>query len=971
MNTRIEIFYKPNLDDPIGNRLKTEIETLGFNMVQDVRVSQVYMIESALSEQKIKDICEQLLADSITQDYLINSSQLKNNIQNCHIVEVSRKSGVMDPVEPSVLKGIQDMGLEAAYVKTAKKYMITGEFSNDQLKIVADKILANSTIEDISFGSGSYTCVMQVIDSELKLYLKKNIIDLLSMDDKDLMEISRNFTLSLNLLEMKAIQKHFSSIERNPSDIELETIAQTWSEHCVHKTLKGNIEYNGTIIKNLLASTIVKATTELNKPWCVSVFEDNAGIMRFNDEYNICFKVETHNHPSAIEPYGGAGTGIGGVIRDILGTGLGGMPILNTDVFCFGPPDLPQNEVPQGALHPKRVFKGVAAGVRDYGNRMGIPTANGAIFFDKRYVGNPLVFCGTVGLIPSDKCNKEPRKGDLIILVGGRTGRDGIHGVTFASLGLDKDSEMRSSSAVQIGNPITEKKVADVLLEARDKGLYNCITDCGGGGLSSAIGEMGKKLGAKVYLDKIPLKYQGLTYMEIWISEAQERMVMAVPPEKEDEFIAMFQDEDVEAATIGCFTGDKKLHLIFNNETMGILDMEFLHDGLPKILRKAEWKLSKFPEPDLRKAEGKPAARNTQPNYGNDLKKILSSWNVCSKEMVIREYDHEVQGASVLKPLQGIDNDGPGDACVIAPVPGSNRGIIVSNGMNPKYGDIDTYHMTASAIDEALRQIIAVGGSLEQVALLDNFCWGNTEKPECLGNLVRAAQACYDYSLQYGTPFISGKDSLYNEFGNGTETISIPHTLLISAFSTISDVTMCISMDVKKPGNLIYIVGTTKAELGGSHYYHVHGYIGNSVPKVDAKLGKKIMNSLSKASGRKLIRACHDCSEGGLAVAAAEMSFSGGLGMDINISLVPVSSDVETTETILFSESNSRFIVEIEPHNQKEFEDALSSVPFAKLGSVTDNDQFVIRKTPNSIIVSENIYTLKESWQMPLKILGF
>ena len=983
MFTRIEVYYKNNLPDPIGDRLKTEIATLGFDTISDMRAINIYLIKGKLSETNIEDICRQLLVDNATQDYTICNSKTQTQNTQSHIIEICRKPGVMDPAEASLRKGIDDMGLSVDSVKRAQKYVMTGSLTNDQCKTIACKVLANSTIENAYFD-----CNVDLKNSTSVLHtskksFNKNLVEIIDKDDKELIEISKKWQLSLNIHEMKAIQNHFTSLNRNPSDIEVETIAQTWSEHCVHKTFKGAIEYNGEIINDLLANTIVKATKELNKPWCVSVFKDNAGIIEFDNKYNVCFKVETHNHPSAIEPYGGANTGIGGVIRDILGTGLGGRPIFNTDIFCFGPPNFPNEDVPKGALHPKRIMKGVVNGVRDYGNRMGIPTLNGAIFFDERYIGNPLVFCGTAGLIPLESCEKGPIEGDLIVLAGGRTGMDGIHGVTFASIGLDKESESESSNAVQIGNPITEKKLTEVLLEARDKGLYSCITDCGGGGLSSAIGEMGEELGAEIYLDRVPLKYEGLSYADIWISEAQERMIISVPARNEKELIAIFESENVEATTIGRFTGDKKLHLIYNNTTVGSLEMEFLHNGLPKFVRKAAWKPSQFVEPNLEKLTESNKDQNgtktishstidinpCSTKYGNDLKRILSSWNICSKETVIREYDHEVQGSNVLKPLQGINNDGPGDASIVVPVFGSKKGVIVSNGMNPRYGDIDPYHMAASAIDEALRQIIAVGGNLDQVALLDNFCWGNTERPECLGALVRSAQACYDYSLQYGTPFISGKDSLYNEFDNGIESISIPHSLLISAMAIMPDITKAVSMDVKKAGNLIYIVGETKTELGGSHFYLSYGYTGNSVPKVDAKLGKKIMNSLSNASDAKLIMSCHDCSEGGLAVAAAEMSFAGGLGMDVNIKDLPVKGKFQYDGEILFSESNSRFIVEIDPKNKEMFENALNDVPFGLIGKVTDNDQFIIKKSDSAILVSENIFDLKKYWQMPLNII--
>jgi len=685
------------------------------------------------------------------------------------------------------------------------------------------------------------------------------------------------------------------------------------------------------------------------------VFVDNAGIIEFDDEYNVCFKVETHNHPSAIEPYGGSATGIGGVIRDILGTGLGAKPILNTDVFCFAPPDTPQESLLKGVMHPKRLMKGVVSGVRDYGNRMGIPTANGALFFDKRYLGNPLVYCGDVGLIPKDRCVKKVHPGDKIVAVGGRTGRDGIHGATFSSIELTEESEMSSSGAVQIGNAITEKKVMDVLLQARDRGLYRDVTDCGAGGFSSAVGEMGENSGAEVHLDTIPLKYDGLTYTEIWISEAQERMVVAVPPENEEEFHALIRSEDVESTSIGSFTDTGRLVLNYHGTEVANIEMKFLHDGLPRLKREAVFEKPQNPEPE----------RLEKDDYTEELKALLASWNICSKEWVIRQYDHEVQGTSVLKPLVGVDNDGPGDAAVIAPVLGSNRGVIVSNGMSPKFGDIDPYAMAASAIDEALRNIIAVGGNLDRVALLDNFCWGNTDKPDRLGSLVLAAQACHDMALAYGTPFISGKDSLNNEYQAGDENITIPPSLLISAIAVIDDVSKCVSMDAKEAGNLIYVVGLTKKELGGSHYFEMHGHAGNDAPQVDAALSISVMNAIAEATAAGLVRSCHDCCEGGMAVAAAEMAFAGGLGMALNIESMPTDSKLRADE-ILFSESTGRFICEVNTANNEKFETTLRNVPFGCIGAVNATTDFVIRDG-DTAVVRDSLENLKESWQKPLR----
>lgn len=791
-----------------------------------------------------------------------------------------------------------------------------------------------------------------------------NKFQILNANDDELMRISREGTLSLNLDEMHAIQKHFAKLQRNPTDVELETIAQTWSEHCVHKTFKSLILYSEEgketeEIDGLFPTYIQRATEVIDKPWCVSVFSDNAGIIEFDDKYNLVFKVETHNHPSAIEPYGGAGTGIGGVIRDSLGTGLGAKPILNTDVFCFGLPDTPYDKLPKGTLHPKRVFNGVVAGVRDYGNRMGIPTANGAILFDSRYTANPLVFCGNVGLIPRDRCDKSVEPGDLIVAIGGRTGRDGIHGATFSSAELDDTSE-NLGSVVQIGNPIMEKKIVDALLQARDQNLFRSITDCGAGGFSSAVGEMGENTGAEVHLERVPLKYEGLAPWEIWLSEAQERMVISVPPENLDQLLAICEAEMVEATVLGNFTDSHRLQVLYEGEMVADLDMEFLHKGLPQHVKKASWVPPQHDEMQSRD-------KNTD-DYTDDLLKLLASPNIASKESVIRQYDHEVQGGIVVKPLVGVNNDGPSDACIATPIIGNKKAVIVSNGINPKYSDVDPYISAASAIDEALRNIIAVGGTLEKTALLDNFCWGNPDKPDRLGALVRSAKACYDIATAYGTPYISGKDSLYNEYRDTTtgEQRAIPSTLLISAICVMPDISKAITMDVKSTGNLIYVVGNTYLEMGGSHYYAIHDFIGNTAPKVRTDEGKLIMETLSSAVNNGLVRSCHDCSEGGIGVAAAEMAFAGGYGMSLNLSDVPTGEDVSCDDFLLFSESNSRFLVEIEPNNQAAYEDLMKGVPIGCLGKVIDSQEFIVHGLTQKPVINSSIEILKSTWKTPL-----
>jgi phosphoribosylformylglycinamidine synthase II len=949
---RIEVSVKAGFPDPKGDRLVMDIRDIGIMTVKQARVSDVYLLEGELDETEEERIGQELLADPLFEDFAWDEGpSSRSKVRDAYVIEVAYNPGVTDPVEESIRKAIHDLGITTVTsVKTTRKYSLWGDLSEETLQSICDKLLVNSLIQHVVTRQE----VVALPSTTYKYVL--NTVDLLNLDNNGLMEVSKD-RLWLNLNEMRHIRDYFSKLDRNPTDVELETLAQTWSEHCIHKTFKSKIRLGQLVVDNLLKSTVMRVTEELKKPWCLSVFRDNAGVIDFDGHYAICFKVETHNHPSAVEPYGGAATGIGGVIRDILGTGLGAKPILDTDVFCFAPPDFPDNKLPHGVLHPRRIFKGVRAGVADYGNRLGIPTLNGAILFDDRYLGNPLVFCGTVGLLPASMSQRgQQQTGDLVVLAGGKTGRDGIHGVTFASGELTKESEAISASSVQIGDPITEKRLIDVLLKARDRQLYRRITDCGGGGLSSAVGEMAEETGVRVYLERVPLKYLGLSYTEIWISESQERMVLAVPPNTVDQLISLFQGEGVEATVIGEFTDTRRLELFYEGNLVGDLDMEFLHKGLPQRENEAIWELPQHAEPDF--------APPT--DLREDLLRILASWNVCSKEWVIRQYDHEVQGSSVLKPLTGVNNDGPSDAAIVRPILDSDMGIVVANGINPRYGDVDPYWMAASAIDEALRQVVAVGGSLRRVALLDNFCWGNPDKSDKLGGLVRAAQACYDVALDYETPFISGKDSLYNEFETEKESISIPPTLLISAMAVMDNVERAVTMDCKREDDLVYMIGTTLNELGGSQYYGVHGYVGNRVPKVDSKKGKRLMDTLSAVMEKGLVKACHDLSEGGLGVAAAEMAFAGGLGMIIHLGQVPLGEAMNRDDYLLFSESNTRFLVEVAPEDRQQFESMMAGVDFAVIGKVTSKGKVEVYGLNGEIVLSALIAELKETWQRPL-----
>ncbi len=962
---RVEIKDKEGIFDAAGEAVAKDIQDLGIRSVSRVSVEQVFLLEGQITASQVKKISEELLADPIVQDYVVfpKAMPAASQEKDTRIVEIAYNPGVMDPVEASTLKGIADLGIpNVKSIRTAKKYLLCGKLSDAQVATIVNRILSNKLIQHVvdyakpakAFSPLKHTKEVKVIS-----------VDLLSASDKALLAISAKGQLFLNLNEMKTIKQYFKKLGRNPTDCELETIAQTWSEHCHHKTFRGDMEYTHvkgsqkktTHIHNLLKSTIVKATYEINAPWCVSVFHDNSGVIKFDQDSHVCFKVETHNHPSALEPFGGANTGIGGVIRDSLGTGLGAKPIANTDIFCFAPPDFSFGELPEGALHPVRVMKGVVGGVRDYGNKMGIPTVNGAIVFDKDFVGNPLVYCGTVGIIPKDKIEKKANLGDLIVTVGGRTGRDGIHGATFSSGELTEDSEVVSSGAVQIGHPIQEKKVLDVLLQARDENLYSAITDCGAGGFSSAVGEMGQELGCRVDLDKAPTKYEGLSYEEIWISESQERMVIAVPPKKIDRLMAIFNDEKVEAVVIGTFTGTKRLELFYQGARVCDLDMAFVHDGIPKITKKALWVEPKAQEPKI------PCPKDLT----EKLHQVLAHYNVCSKENVIRRYDHEVQGASVIKPLVGPNCDGPSDASVIRPKFNSVKGVAIANGINPRFGMIDPYWMAVSCIDEAIRQIVCVGGKVDKIAILDNFCWGNPDKPDRLGGLVRAAQGCYDAAVGFRTPFISGKDSFYNEYAYKGKTIAIPGTILISAMGIVENVEKVVTMDFKNADNLVYVVGDTFDELGGSIYYDTLGKLGSAVPKVDLKKALTIFQALEGAIQQGLIQSCHDCSEGGLGVALAEMAFAGGFGVTAFLSKVPFKGINARNDRILFSESNSRFVVEVSPHDQKDFEKLFQGISLGLVGRIKEDKIFTCCGLNNEICLKDEISALKQSWQKTLR----
>jgi phosphoribosylformylglycinamidine synthase len=997
---RVEVRAIHPVDDPAGAGTLHEIHQLGFKEVQEVRTTRIFLLQgdaAVLTPANVERIAREVLIDPVTETFGIGAEP----VQGAKSIEVHLKPGVTDPVAASCEAAIGDLlgeearsqkpearsGEPVVEVRTGRKYVLLGRITEDVLSQIARRLLVNESIETGHFEP----FVPGEFPKGHPYAFRLTHVAIRELSDEQLLELSRKGHLFLDLREMQAIQAYFRQQDRDPTDAELETLAQTWSEHCVHKTLKARVEYTfvdrrrspradtkyppvkgpwgfpagPVVIDNLIKNTVFKATMDLiagspSRPaidWTLSVFKDNAGVISFDEENAVCFKVETHNRPSAIEPYGGAATGIGGCIRDVMGTGLGARPFANTDIFCFGFPDTAADSLPAGVIHPRRTAQRVVAGVRDYGNRMGIPTVNGAVFFHERYVANPLVFCGTVGVLPRKFAEKGKAKpGDRIVVMGGRTGRDGIHGATFSSDVVTHSHADEFSHAVQIGNAITEKKMLDVILQARDFAtgpLYHAITDCGAGGLSSAIGEMGEKVGAAVVLDKVPLKYEGLSYAEIWISEAQERMVLAVPPEKLQTLMELCATENVEATDIGEFDGSSRLTLRYQGQVVAQMDMAFIHDGIPNPVRRAVYTPVEHIEPHVAPPK----------DYAAALHNLLKMPTIASKHWIIRQYDHEVQGGTVIKPLVGVSHDGPGDASVVRPILGSDRGVVLGVGAQPRFGDIDPYQMALNGIDEALRNIVCVGGDPAKTAILDNFCWPKCTDPQNLGALVRACQACYDGAMAYGTPFVSGKDSLSNEFiTDKGQRIQIPYTLLISAMSVIDDVKTCVTMDAKRAGNHLLLVGVTKRELGGSHYLALHELVGSSVPRVDLATAPKLIAAVAGLIRGGLVRAAHDPSEGGLAVALAEMLFAGNLGAQIDLAGVPCSEDADPDDVLLFSESATRFVLEIEPVHFDSVSKALKGFRFGVIGTVTESPRLKIRSSKAGWLMDEPVAALKKSW---------
>ncbi|MCL4353852.1 phosphoribosylformylglycinamidine synthase subunit PurL [Patescibacteria group bacterium] len=957
MITRIEIVSK--ILDPRASAKKRKFESFGYKgKIRNVFLVDVYTIEKTFSAKDLHEITSSL-HNPVNQDAYENKAlPFKFN----WAIEIGYLPGVTDNIANTAKEIIEDL-LKTNFsqkegVYSSQLFLIDGTLSKKEIENIS-LLLINPLIQRVhikSFSSFKKSKGMDKVVPRVNLENKLRVDDInLNVSDEELIKIgksgienkdgTRRGPLALSFEYMKTIQEYFKKIGRKPTDIEIESIAQTWSEHCKHTIFADQID---EIQKGLFKTYIRKATEEIRKKkgkkdFCYSVFTDNSGAIEFDEKYLITHKAETHNSPSALDPFGGAITGIVGVNRDAIGFGLGAKPIANTYGYCFADPNTKKSlyrdkKLSQKQLNPRRILDGVVDGVNSGGNCSGIPTPQGFVFFHERYQGKPLVFVGTVGLIPKkingkNSCKKKARPEDYIVVVGGRVGQDGIHGATFSSEALDSGSP---ATAVQIGDPITQKKLSDAIVkEARNMNLYNSITDNGAGGISCSVAEMAKESGGcEVDLDKVPLKYPGLEPWKIWISESQERMTLAVPKRNWGKFSKLMQRRGVETAVIGEFNDSGMCRVNYNGQTIMEIDMEFLHNGLPHRPM-----ITKEPKKNHKKIN-LPKQRNIQ----NALFKLLKSLNVASFEYISSQYDHEVQASSVLKPLIGRGRINS-ESSAISPVLGSKKGAIFSQGLYPTYSEIDPYNMAGASIDTAIRNVVAAGGNIDKIAILDNFCWCSSNDPERLWQLKEAARGCYDFATAYETPFISGKDSMFNDFKGYDEKgkeikISVPPTLLISSIGVIDDIIKTNSIDVKMPGDLIYLIGETTNDLGGSEYFGQLKIKGGDVPKTDAHKNKAMYRDFHKATTKGLIASSIAVTRGGLAIALAKMSMAGMLG--IKVFTKKIKGTLTRDDFILFSESQGRIVATVDPKNKNEFEKLMKKHCLSLIGKVEKNDMFTI-----------------------------
>jgi phosphoribosylformylglycinamidine synthase len=935
----VRVTNLPHLEDTRGKNLLYEIKTaLHIYSISKIVTAKVYRFEG-ISLQDVDFLARHLLCEEVFQHYTINQPII---VDADRVVEVAYKPGVMNPEVGSIMKAAEDLGVNGLIAAdSSHEYGFYGTITEKEIGLVLSRLLVNETVERV-VPEKPDTLVIHGTPGVTET------IPIRSMNDDALMDLSRD-KLFLNLQEMHAIKNYFTELGRDPTDCEIETLAQTWSEHCVHKTFKSTLVVDGSLKKPLL-KRLQEATFNARHPLVLSAFEDNSGVIAFYDGLALCGKVETHNSPSAIEPYGGAMTGSGGVFRDIMGTGKGAKVIASTDMFCFAPPDLPAEEVPPGCLHPHYLLRRVVAGVRDYGNRMGIPTNNGSVHFHRDFRAKPTIIVGAYGIMPAGDARKgQPQCGDIAVVVGGRTGRDGIHGATFSSGEMTHRTIDVNASAVQIGHAIEEKRLSDALLRARDEKLIRAVTDCGAGGFASAFGEMGQKTGVKIHLERVPLKYPGLAPWEIWLSESQERMALAVAPEHLERLLAICHEHNVEATAVGEFTDTGKLEVYYENECVCELEMNFLHHGIPErtMIAVPARRPGEVKEPDL------------PGDWTEVCAKIMGDLNVCSKEPIVRMYDHGVQAGNALPPFGGVSGGAPNDAVVLAPVLGKKYGAVISHGMNPVLNTIDPYAGTIWAATEAVANAVAAGANPADLVLIDNFIWPYPDE-ESLYDLDQAVDACTDFVRATGMPFISGKDSLSSTYrSKDGSVIKIPPVVCISCFGRVEDVTATVSTDFKRTGSPIILVGKRDVNrMGGSTYFNITGSYTPGVPLVDLSVLPETLKAIYRACRNGAALACHDVSEGGLLAALAEMCFGGDTGVDV---VIPEGC---RPDYFLFNETAGCFLVELD--DRVDAGELFGGIPYLTLGQTT-NTKVISVSQGGKKLFELPLQKLLYAWQKPMK----
>ncbi len=1000
MIQRIEIAVRPDQRDARGDHVAGQIRDYLDIPVKRVRARDVYHVDAELSDAEAERVVTEF-ADPVLHRGAVGRV---DGEEFDVAITVAFKPGVADPVGKSARVAIEDtLGRELGEgdaVYTSTLFLLEGA-DLEQAQRIASGVLANPLIQTIevadwpSFSTSPPSLAIPKVVSEGRPEVQA--IDL-SGSDEELTRQSREGLLALSLAEMKAIRDQFLRVGddprrqalglgHRPTDVELECLAQTWSEHCKHKIFNATIHYRegdgppetidslfGRYIRGTTEAVVANLEAAGEPSWLVSVFHDNAGVVEFDDQIHLVYKVETHNSPSALDPYGGAITGIVGVNRDPFGTGRGADLIENVWGYCFASPfyDGPR---PSGLLHPRRIRDGVHHGVIDGGNQSGIPYGRGWELFDDRYLGKPLVFCGTVGSLPVTIDGKPGEQkfaapGDVIVMVGGRIGADGIHGATFSSAALDESSP---SQAVQIGDPITQRMMFDFLLEARDLGLYSAITDNGAGGLSSSVGEMAEGPGgARLDLALAPLKYAGLAPWEIFLSEAQERMTLAVRPEKMPALLELAERRAVEATALGEFTAEPFLHVVYDQQTVAYLPMEFLHDGLPEMVLEAHWEPPEFDRPE----------RSEVVDCARTLLDLVGRPNLASGERKARYYDHEVKGLAVVRPFVGVHNDVPAEATVSLARHGSTRGFVLSEGVHPFLSDLDTHAMAATVVDEAVRRQLCAGARFDRIAALDNFCWpdpvqsdGTPDGPYKLAQLVRACQGLAESCIAYGIPLISGKDSMKNESTLGGVKICVPPTLLLSAIGQIDDVRQAITLDWKRPGDVLFLLGKTRDELGASEYYRYLGerdervaelggpapYVGGAAPTVDTERFGRTYAAYSEAAAAGEVRAAATPTRGGLAVALARSGMAGRLGCELDLDACPGAADLDS-DVALFSESNGRLLVSVAEENAEAFARRFTGLDYGRVGRVIEEPVLRVRR-PEETSLEIDVEALRKRFQ--------